>query len=77
MHYFTNLPKSVLFWAAYVLTRPLGATVGDTLTKSPPEGGLGFGRIAASLVIAVAMVVVIAVTTLRKRGTAQPRLAIH
>src|SRR3954465_6907224 len=35
----TNVPKSVLFWAAYVLTRPLGATLGDTLTKSQSEGG--------------------------------------
>src|SRR4029077_16370960 len=32
-HFFTNVPKSVVFWAAYVLTRPLGATLGDALTK--------------------------------------------
>src|ERR1700682_1651764 len=37
-HYFTSLPDTVLFWAAYVLTRPLGATLGDTLTKPPAEG---------------------------------------
>ena len=66
-HFFTSLPDNVLFWAAYVLTRPLGATLGDTLTKSHPEGGLGLGRIESSLVIAVAMVVLISVTRLRKR----------
>src|SRR5437588_1881285 len=39
-HYFTKISKPVLFWAAYVLTRPLGATLGDTLTKPHEEGGL-------------------------------------
>lgn len=67
-HYFTKLPESVLFWAAYVLTRPLGATLGDTLTKPPAEGGLGLSRITSSLVIAAAMVVLIATTSLRKRA---------
>jgi uncharacterized membrane-anchored protein len=65
-HFVTNVPKSILFWAAYVLTRPLGATLGDTLTKSHAEGGLEFSRITSSLVIAAGMVVVIAVTSLRK-----------
>jgi uncharacterized membrane-anchored protein len=67
VHFFTSVPDSVLFWAAYVLTRPLGATLGDTLTKSHAEGGLGLGRITSSLVIAVAMVVGIAFTSLRQR----------
>jgi uncharacterized membrane-anchored protein len=73
--YFTRLPESVLFWAAYVLTRPLGATLGDTLTKAPAEGGLGLGRITSSLVIAAAMVVLIAVTSLRMRASTAQRLA--
>jgi hypothetical protein len=42
---FTNIPDSVLFWAAYVLSRPLGATLGDTLTKPHTDGGLALGRI--------------------------------
>jgi len=67
-HYFTNLPDNVLFWAAYVLTRPLGATLGDTLTKSRDEGGLGLGRIASSVVIAVVMAIAISVTSLRQRA---------
>src|SRR6202011_3687119 len=61
-HYFTSLPDTVLFWAAYVLTRPLGATLGDTLTKSSAEGGLGLGRITSSLVIAALIIVGIIVT---------------
>ena len=56
-HFFTEIPDSVLFWSAYVLTRPLGATLGDTLTKAPSEGGLGVSRILASLVLAAFMVV--------------------
>jgi uncharacterized membrane-anchored protein len=55
LHLFKWAPQAVLFWAAYVLTRPLGATLGDTLTKPHAQGGLDFGRIAATGVIALAM----------------------
>jgi uncharacterized membrane-anchored protein len=65
-HYFTKLPKSILFWAAYVLTRPLGATLGDTLTKPHAVGGFALSTIASSLTIAVVMVIVIALTMRRK-----------
>jgi uncharacterized membrane-anchored protein len=65
VNFFTRAPKSVLFWAAYVLTRPLGATLGDTLTKPRGEGGLAFGRITSTLAIAMAMVLVVAITTRR------------
>ena len=66
LHYFTAIDKAVLFWSAYVLTRPLGATLGDTLTKPHAQGGFQLGRIVASLVIAAVMVVLISVTSLRK-----------
>ena len=62
-----RLPPAILFWAAYVLTRPLGATLGDTLTKAPTQGGLGFGRIAASLAIAAVMVALIALAPSLRR----------
>src|ERR1700737_1845254 len=62
-HFLTKIPKSVIFWSAYVLTRPLGATLGDTLTKSHVEGGLGLGRIISSLVIAAGIVVGIVLTS--------------
>ena len=67
LHFFSRLPTSITFWAAYVLTRPLGATLGDLLTKPHAQGGLNISRIAASLVIAVLMVVMVAVTGLRHR----------
>lgn len=56
-HYFTKIPASILFWSAYVLTRPLGATLGDTLTKPHEEGGLDLSRFASSFVMAALMVV--------------------
>ncbi len=59
-HYFTNISDGILFWAAYILTRPLGATLGDTLTK--PQGGFGLSRITSSLVILVVMIVMIFLT---------------
>lgn len=68
LHFLTDIPTSVLFWAAYVLTRPLGATLGDTLTKPHAQGGLNLSRIASSLVIAALMVLLVAVTSLRKRA---------
>jgi uncharacterized membrane-anchored protein len=68
---FTALSRAVLFWAAYVLTRPLGATLGDTLTKPLAEGGLNFSRITSSLVMLAAMVLVIAFSGLRHPAKAE------
>jgi uncharacterized membrane-anchored protein len=59
LHLLKWAPQAVLFWAAYVLTRPLGATLGDTLTKPHAQGGLDFGRILATAAIGGAMVALI------------------
>lgn len=70
LHVLRWAPQAVLFWAAYVLTRPLGATLGDTLTKPHAQGGLDFGRILATAAIGVAMVVFILLSPkLRKPAT--------
>ena len=50
-YFLTPLPRTLLFWCAFVLTRPLGATAGDFLTKSPEDGGIGFGTIGSSIVL--------------------------
>jgi uncharacterized membrane-anchored protein len=47
----TNASRVVLFWAAFILTRPLGATLGDFFDKPPAQGGLGLSRPLASLVL--------------------------
>lgn len=72
LYFFTRLPRAGLFWAAYVLTRPLGATLGDTLTKSHHDGGLGLGRFISSVVIALAMILVIICTSLRRPSDINP-----
>lgn len=56
-----------LFWAAFVLTRPFGATMGDVLTKDADKGGLGFGTIGSSAVLAALLVAVILYTMRRDR----------
>jgi uncharacterized membrane-anchored protein len=68
LFFFTKISRSVLFWAAYVLTRPLGATLGDTLTKPHNQGGLNLSRITSSIVIAIGMILIVMMTSLRKRG---------
>lgn len=70
IYFFTDVPRSVLFWAAYVLTRPLGATLGDTLTKPPAQGGMNLGRISSSLVLLLAMVLIVWYTHRRAGPTA-------
>jgi len=55
-----GLNPIVAFWAAYVVTRPLGASVADWLAKAPSAGGLGFGGGPVSLVLASAIAVLVA-----------------
>jgi uncharacterized membrane-anchored protein len=74
-YFFSSISKSVLFWTAYVLTRPLGATLGDTLTKAHADGGLNLSRITSSLVMAAAMIMLISLTSLRNRPSITGRLA--
>jgi len=70
LHLFKWAPQAVLFWAAYVLTRPLGATLGDTLTKDHAQGGLDLGRFLATGIIGAAMVVIILLSP-KLRGPAE------
>ena len=59
LSFFTSLSRTALFWAAFVLTRPLGATVGDFLDKPVANGGMNLGRIAASAVLLAIMAALI------------------
>ena len=59
-YFFTKAPRVLLFWAAFVLTRPLGATLGDTLTKPVSHGGLNLGTFQSSAVLATAVVALVA-----------------
>jgi uncharacterized membrane-anchored protein len=55
-HYFTKISWLLLFWVAFVLTRPFGASFGDLLTKPLDHGGLALGTIAASSIFALALI---------------------
>ena len=50
-HYYTKISSVFLFWVAFILTRPFGATFGDLLTKSTEKGGLDYGTKGASLIL--------------------------
>ncbi|CAD0263029.1 Membrane protein [Pseudomonas veronii] len=57
--FYTRISTVLLFWLAFVLTRPFGATLGDFLTKSHEKGGLDFGTVGSSLVLASVLVVLV------------------
>jgi uncharacterized membrane-anchored protein len=61
LYYWTTISRVFLFWAAFILTRPLGATVGDFLDKPTSHGGLALSRPWASAVILAAIVVLVVV----------------
>src|ERR1700751_1812202 len=55
-YFYTRLSRTLLFWSAFILTRPLGATDVDLLTKPVANGGLNLSRVSSSLIIAVFMI---------------------
>lgn len=59
-YYRTKISRTVLFWTAFILTRPLGAVVGDFLDKPVHAGGLDLSRFTASAVLILAIAVLVA-----------------
>jgi uncharacterized membrane-anchored protein len=66
-HYLTPISPTVLFWSAYVLTRPFGANAGNTLSKTHDEGGVGLGTMGASGVLAALLVGLVVYQTVTSR----------
>ncbi|MGB7976999.1 MAG: hypothetical protein WCF81_22210 [Roseiarcus sp.] len=58
-YYYTAISRTLLFWAAFILTRPLGATLGDLLDKPHDHGGLEISRYLASGILAATIVVLV------------------
>jgi uncharacterized membrane-anchored protein len=56
VYFYTNVSRTLLFWSAFILTRPLGATLGDLLDKPLEEGGLEFSRLYASAILAAIII---------------------
>jgi uncharacterized membrane-anchored protein len=71
IYFTTDVSRVFLFWAAFILTRPLGATVGDFLDKPVAKGGLEWSRPLATAVLAV--VIVILILVLPQRPGSHPR----
>lgn len=67
-YFYTKISHTLLFWLAFILTRPLGATLGDILTKPFADGGLNLSRISSSAIIAIFIVVCILFTSQRAGG---------
>ena len=67
LYLFTNVSRTLLFWSAFVLTRPLGAVVGDFLDKPIEHGGLDLSRFGASFVLITAILVCIWIENYRQR----------
>lgn len=73
-YFWTNASRTLLFWSAFIMTRPLGATIGDFLDKPVADGGLAFGRFYASAILVVLIVACIVLLPQRAGkhpGTAQ------
>ncbi len=71
LYYWTDVSRVLLFWTAFILTRPLGATLGDFLDKPLEHGGLELSRPLASVVIAAIMIACILL--LPQRAGSHPR----
>ena len=71
LYFTTSISRTALFWAAFILTRPLGATVGDFLDKPIAKGGLNLSRPLASAVLGIAIMAIVWMT-LRQRAQDEP-----
>jgi uncharacterized membrane-anchored protein len=72
LYAFTAVSRVFLFWAAFILTRPLGATIGDFFDKPLDHGGLAMSRPLASLALVVAIVALIAILPQRAGSHPEP-----
>lgn len=71
-HYLTPISATLLFWMAFVLTRPLGATVGDFFSKPLAKGGLDLGTVGSSTALTAILLVLIGYTLIKQRQSATP-----
>jgi uncharacterized membrane-anchored protein len=77
LYVWTGVSRTLLFWAAFILTRPLGATLGDLLDKPVQDGGLAFSRYYASVILAAAIFACIAFLPQRAGSHASEPGATH
>jgi uncharacterized membrane-anchored protein len=71
-YFFANISHTALFWAAFILTRPLGATLGDLLTKPIEDGGLHLSRVLSSAILAAVMIACIVLSSRKSEHDVAP-----
>ena len=77
LYYWASVSRVLLFWAAFILTRPLGATVGDFLDKPVDHGGLALSRpIASAVIAAIIIALLLAIPQRAGRHPGQPETAV-
>jgi uncharacterized membrane-anchored protein len=69
-YFWSGISRTLLFWSAFILTRPLGATLGDWLDKPLDDGGLAFSRLYASAVLVA--IIIACVALLPQRAGVHP-----
>ncbi|MBK6008733.1 hypothetical protein JJB11_21755 [Ramlibacter ginsenosidimutans] len=72
LYFWTRISRTALFWAAFVLTRPLGATLGDLLDKPASQGGLHLSRLYASAVLLIFMAICVRMIPQRPAAKGAP-----
>ncbi len=73
IYVFTKTSRVLLFWLAFILTRPFGATLGDVLTKTHDQGGLNLGTLTSSLILLTFLVIFIGLAE-KNRKTSESKL---
>ena len=66
-YYWTNISRVFLFWAAFILTRPFGATFGDVLTKTQEKGGLDLGTLGSSAFFVSMLIILVSFAAMKER----------
>jgi uncharacterized membrane-anchored protein len=74
-HYWAGLNAVLAFWLAYILTRPLGASIGDGLSQSSNNGGLGLGTTGTSYLFLGCILALVVFLTVTRRDQTPPELA--
>ena len=67
VHFGLEVNAVLTFWIAYVLTRPLGASIGDYLSQDLDEGGLGLGTVTTSVIFLVTILILVVYLTITRR----------
>ncbi|HET6230648.1 MAG TPA: hypothetical protein VFE05_11315 [Longimicrobiaceae bacterium] len=71
-HFRLRMNGILAFWLAYILTRPLGASIGDYLSQAPKDGGLGLGTVGTSALFLVTILALVVYLSVTKRDVAGP-----